>query len=59
MENLQSLELQLQNIRRLLEDSILKNKPTVRLTEIYSRMKEVEHLITDRKSLLVRKDSAN
>lgn len=59
MQNLENLQLQLQNIRTLLEDSILKNKPTGRLTELYHRMKEIEHLITDRKSLLVRKDSFN
>jgi hypothetical protein len=59
MESLQSLELQLQNMRILLEDSILTNKPMLRLAEIYRRMKEVELLITDRKSLLNRKGSVN
>jgi hypothetical protein len=52
MQNLQSLEQQLQKMRALLERSIVTNKSTVRVTEIYRRMKELELLINDRKTLL-------
>ena len=52
MQNLQSLEQQLQKTRALLERSIVTNKSTVRVTEIYRRMKELELLINDRKTLL-------
>ena len=39
-------------MRALLERSIVTNKSTVRVTEIYRRMKELELLINDRKTLL-------
>jgi hypothetical protein len=59
VQDLPSLQGQLERIRILLEDSILNNKPMTRITALYRRMKEMEHLINDRKSLLERKDSFN
>ena len=59
MQNLHSLELQLQSIRRLLESSLVNNEPMVRITSLYSRLKQVELRVRGRRTLLYRKNSAN
>jgi hypothetical protein len=59
MQDLQSLDRELQTVNALFKKSVMDNDPMVRVTHLYSRMKKVELRIRGRKSLLFRKDALN